>query len=171
MAPGRRIQNFTSLRKLRPELDGILDRKMARGGTAVWWGRGVFVRHIALGLLEPISLCARYVGQVSSAPMPTLIGVTCRTCESIWNAAITRNNLLVETANEKAICELADELDHLIGAGETIAVITRWHELYDERELRTAVRARLDERGVDLQAVLDGNGPKRFNHTTKRSTS
>ena len=99
IARGHRFTNRGVLRANRPQIDAILDRKMADGEFRPWSGKGLFVRHIAVGLLEPVSLCARNLGQVSASTVPTLSGMLCPTCSRIWGAAVARNNAFVDAAD------------------------------------------------------------------------
>ena len=149
-SPGRRVGGLKDRREINSEIDLLLTERLAKGGARPIWGAGAFTRHMVLGIFEPVSLCGRYVGAISTEPMPTLIGVACPKCVRRWNAAMDVHNAEIEAANEKAITDLADELDTLLGAGQLDAFLDRWKKMSENRPLRTAVKDRLDERGVEL---------------------
>ena len=151
---GRRATALKNMPTFRKEAQELIDKVLAEGGSNPVWGAGVFVRHIVFGLFRSVSLCGRFVGDVSTAPMPTLIGVPCPTCIRLWNRAMDRRNIDIEATNEKAITKLSDELDELLGTTGIDAAVSRLRALGGNRALRKAVLDRLDERGVDLRGML-----------------
>lgn len=145
---GRRIEG--SRRQIRQQVGDLLDANFRKGRTVPVYGEGVFVSHLVFGLFEPVTLCGRFAGATSTSPLRTLIGVTCRRCDAVWNEAMDRNEDYFESRIEQRVAELADELDQALGEGGEREAWSRWHELRENRALRDRVAARLDERGVDF---------------------
>lgn len=151
--PGRRIAAFRHRKAIRRDVDARLAKSMADGRTTPIFGAGFLVNHAALGLFTRVSLCGRFLGDLSSQRLPTLWGVPCRRCTHIWNAAMARNDLVTEAANEVAISTRAQELDGLLRTGSTDLARRKWLELSDNRALRAGVRTRLSELGTDLTVL------------------
>lgn len=157
-APGSPAYTRGTKRSFRKEAEELLARRLESGYSHPTWGAGLFQRHIVFGIFEPISLCGRHVGDVSTEPMPTLIGVPCHRCISMWNRAMDVHNERIEATNEAAISSFADKLDDLIGDGDLDGFRSAWRELNDQRPLQRAVTDRLIERGIDVDAALESVG-------------
>jgi hypothetical protein len=155
---GKRIATATKMNGVHTDIAERLGRNVAGGMHSAWWAEGAFVRHIALGLFEPVSLCGRWVGSINSSPMPTPIGMTCRRCVRVWNEATALNNIAIEAANERAIQPLVDQFDALVGDGDEEAAKQLWRDNERQGALRRKVVERLDERGVDLLEFIQ-QGP------------
>ena len=138
----------------RGEARELLGRRMAGGRVKQVWGAGAFARHIVFGLLDPVSICGRFVGEVSTNPMPTPIGVPCPTCVRVWNRALSRHAPGTGSVGQKAVDALADELDLLVGSGGIDAAMSRLLEADCGPALRNAALDLLDERGVGLRGML-----------------
>lgn len=150
---GRPIASPLRMPAVRREIRERLDEKMAKGFDTGVWGKGVFMRHVALGLFEHVSLCGRFIGSTNTAAMPTLIGMCCPRCMRIWNRAMDVHNAAIEAENENAISTLAGEMAELVKTGDVTAARVRWND-GTTRALRAAVLDRLNERGLDLTTEL-----------------
>ena len=108
---GRRIYTWRTRRELFDEIDERLRGHIENGASSPWWGEGVLVRHIVLGLLEPVSLCGRFVGSVSSTPMVTLVGKPCNACRRRWNRVMNEMNAQdADTVSLAAAVAVADAI-------------------------------------------------------------
>lgn len=100
---GRRILHGRALREARAEIRSRVLAHLSRGQSNPWWGQGRFVRHIVVGVFEPVSLCARFVGDVNSESMVTPFGMICPPCAREWDALIALDAHRVRAANETLI--------------------------------------------------------------------
>lgn len=158
--PGKHIASRSRRRQVNDEIAVLLAKKLADGQTNPWYGQGLIVRHIAIGLFEPVSLCGRYVGDVNSSPMPTLIGLLCRRCSRVWEREVAISDALVDVENEKFISARVAELVAFAAATDTMAFAENWNRLIDTPALRKAVRPRLIAAGIDITAACGRTAPK-----------
>lgn len=150
--PGRRIAAPWD-REARAELDAVISAKTAMSPL---WGKGMFSRHIVLGFFEPVSYCGRYVGDISTSPMPTLIGVVCPTCARVWNRAMDVRNARIEAGNRDVITRYRAQFVDLYEAGDLEDFRALWRkEVRDNKALRDGLEPELAERGIVVPIVLE----------------
>jgi hypothetical protein len=147
-APTAKHQETTPLPSSNEQRTHVLDQAFDAGDSSIWWARGRFVRHIAAEVRSTRSLCGKSVTAVSLTPMRTTLDINCAVCARTWNHARERFNARQAAVSEKMIVAIADELDTLLGI-DSDAAGRCWAGLRN-RALRTAVRDRLLERGLDL---------------------
>jgi hypothetical protein len=152
---GHRIRaRGTSRRQLNKEL--LEHIEATTRGHAVY-GAGAFTRHIVFDIFTPISYCGRFTGDTSTAPMPTLIGVVCRTCQRRWNAAIDRRNELIEAENDQLVEGYRVRFAAFVADDELEEFRDAWKEdVKDNKELfRRLTAALIEQSHIDPQDIFE----------------
>lgn len=155
-SPGARLAPVWN-RKLTRQVKAELAVRITKKTTGhPLWGKGAFVRHIVVGFFQPVSYCGRFVGDISTSPMPTLIGVSCRSCNRLWNTAMDIHNATVDATNAAYVTTFRAQLADLHDAGDLVEFRRLWYEeLGEKKAFRAMLRTELAEHGIVVADVLE----------------
>lgn len=85
--PGARIPKLRSTKGRKEILEYLLENYFDKFQFQVLYGRGGVKNHIALDEEMPVSLCGRYLEDVSDVPHGTLMGGMCYVCLDTYEKA------------------------------------------------------------------------------------